>query len=751
MGTTGTNGGLFKSGTAAVTLSGGISIDADARINNNGASGTLTLSGGVGMIGGNLSIGGTANVTISTVALSGGGILTKDGTNTLTLSGAQTYTGQTIINAGILAANNATSLGTTASDTIVNTGGTLQVSGGQTLAEKITLNGTGSTGTNGALRKTGNNTTRLNGQLIGSGSIEITQGVLRLAATATGGDNAGFTGPITVTGGGTIRFELISPNQLGTGNTITLDNGTLENINTGVPGNGSMLNSSKTLVLGAGGGTLLYDTLGGLSIVNTTSIISGAGGLTKTGAGTVAVAAPCTYGGPTIVSAGTLRVRSASERFPDGTALTVNSGATFDVDNLTETVGSLAGAGTVDTGTGTFISGADNTSTVFSGQILETGGTGGKVTKQGTGTLTLSGGNLHSGLTTISAGAIAVQNNGALGTTAGTTTVASGAQLQIDGAGLDVAESMLLAGSGLATNGALRNLANDNTVSGNITMNAATRIHSDAGTLTVSGTIKSSSATTRNLTVGGAGNVSISNVVGDPAATNNIGTLTKNDGGTLTLGAATGNVYTGATTVNAGRLIVTNTSGSATGAGAVTVTGTGVLGGTGFITGAVTVNAGGHVAPGESIDSLDVGSLTLNTGSILDIELGVTGVSDLINVTATDGLNIAGGSVVLTAANLGDLAIGNTYTLIDYAGTLMGSLASLGTPTGPAGFSYTLSNNTIDMRIELAVSAASVGVPGDYNGNGVVDGADYVVWRKNKGVTGIATRVARQRRRRWRR
>jgi len=34
---------------------------------------------------------------------------------------------------------------------------------------------------------------------------------------------------------------------------------------------------------------------------------------------------------------------------------------------------------------------------------------------------------------------------------------------------------------------------------------------------------------------------------------------------------------------------------------------------------------------------------------------------------------------------------------------------------------------------------AAAGVPGDYNGNGIVDGADYVVWRKNNGLTGGAT------------
>ncbi len=102
--------------------------------------------------------------------------------------------------------------------------------------------------------------------------------------------------------------------------------------------------------------------------------------------------------------------------------------------------------------------------------------------------------------------------------------------------------------------------------------------------------------------------------------------------------------------------------------------------------------------------------------------------SDLINVTASGGLTISGGSIALT--NVGGLGIG-TYTLIDYVGALGGSVANLGTPTGPAGFSYALINNATNTSIDLTVSAA--GISGDYNSNGVVDAADYVVWRKNPG------------------
>jgi hypothetical protein len=82
--------------------------------------------------------------------------------------------------------------------------------------------------------------------------------------------------------------------------------------------------------------------------------------------------------------------------------------------------------------------------------------------------------------------------------------------------------------------------------------------------------------------------------------------------------------------------------------------------------------------------------------------------------------------------NAGGLAAG-TYRLIDYAGMLGGAVANLGTPTGPAGFSYALVNNVGTTSIDLTVTATALA--GDYNHNGVVDAADYVVWRKGLGTT----------------
>src|SRR5947199_4495651 len=145
------------------------------------------------------------------------------------------------------------------------------------------------------------------------------------------------------------------------------------------------------------------------------------------------------------------------------------------------------------------------------------------------------------------------------------TTVSSGATLQIEGGITVGAETLNITGTGASgQNGALVNVSGTNNYGGLLTLAGATTLSSDSGTLnlTNAGTI---TGATFGLTLAGAGNGSISSIIGTTS-----GTLTKNGAGTWTLSGA--NTYTGATTVNAGILNIQNATALGTTAGSTSVT-----------------------------------------------------------------------------------------------------------------------------------------------------------------------------------
>jgi autotransporter-associated beta strand protein len=231
------------------------------------------------------------------------------------------------------------------------------------------------------------------------------------------------------------------------------------------------------------------------------------------------------------------------------------------------------------------------------------------LTKTGTGTQTLGGANNYSGSTLVNTGILSVSHNNALGTTGGTTTVASGASLELQN-NVTLAESVSINGTGAGGTGALRNLSGNNTYSGALTVAGAATITSDADNLTLSGAaITGGNA----LTFAGAGQTTVDRNIATTAA------VIKNGVGIAELQGT--NTYTGATTINGGSLLV---SGSLSGTSTVNVNGGGTLGGTGSVTtaaaGNTTVFSGGTLAPGAGLESL-----TFNTVSTtLDLQLGST-------------------------------------------------------------------------------------------------------------------------------
>jgi fibronectin-binding autotransporter adhesin len=134
--------------------------------------------------------------------------------------------------------------------------------------------------------------------------------------------------------------------------------------------------------------------------------------------------------------------------------------------------------------------------------------------------------------------------------------------------------------------------------------------------------------------------------------------------GAGTLTLANSNIYSGVTNVQAGTLLV---NGSINSTGAVNVDSGSTLGGTGRIAGAVNVT--GVLSPGASIESLGSGTLSFSNGSTFAYEINTSTIgADLQYVTG--GLNLDG-IVTLSLSDLGaavELALGTKFTLISYTG-----------------------------------------------------------------------------------
>ena len=158
----------------------------------------------------------------------------------------------------------------------------------------------------------------------------------------------------------------------------------------------------------------------------TTNIVTGAlitgGNVIKTGSGVLLFSTGNnSYGGATLVNEGTLRA-GAGNILPNRSPLTVAAGATFDLNNAGQLVGSLSGAGFVlnssGTSASTFTFGRDDTSTTFTGTFSAPTANRLNVTKLGGGTFTFapSVASNYTGATTLQGGTFLLDfaNSGAL-------------------------------------------------------------------------------------------------------------------------------------------------------------------------------------------------------------------------------------------------------------------------------------------------------------------------------------------------
>lgn len=699
------NASTFSGGTTL--LAGSLGIGASRAL----GTGTLSAANGTGLFyadgvsvandiaftgaaGGRVTFDVATGTATQSGTISGAATLSKTGRGTLTLSGANTYTGGTELTAGTLGIGNSDALGTgslTASEltTIdyadgVNVGNAITIGG-------TTFNQTGGSATqsgvisgNGSLTKTGSGSLTLSGANSFDGLVTLVEGTLVLA-----NNSALSTRSLGTYDGTTVGFA----DGVTIGNTIDLF------------------------------GTTTFRQTGGSA---TLSGVVRAGGLTKTGAGNLTLSGNNSYSGVTTVAEGMLTVGhnaalgstdggtivqdgatlAFADGFTTGEAITISgSGANGagalralrNLATLTQQV-TLAGASTIATDDATFdfqggIAGSYDLTLNTSGAIAISSGLDigdGSLTVEGSGTVALQRTNSFTGDVTVNGGTL--QLGGGPGTDYDT--IGDTARVTVNANGtLDLAQGSEVIGS-LAGSGVVR-AAFD-------------------GTLVAGG---DNSSTT------------FSGVLSD--GTGGVLSLTKTGTGTLTLTGT--NTHTGATTVQAGTLVVNGDQSAATGLTSVADGAT--LAGNGTIGGDVTLADGASLKPGNSPGTLTInGNLALSGGSILNFELGEAGVAggalnDLVNVGGDLTLD---GTLNVSPSAGGTFGAG-VYRLFNYGGTLTDNGLALGTTPTEKLFVQTSVANQINLINTTGVTFSFWdGAAGANNGN--VDGGDGI-WQAGAGNT----------------
>jgi fibronectin-binding autotransporter adhesin len=405
--------------TGTTTLSGSTTIGA--------TTGNTLAIGAITSANQNLTTTGAGNTNLTGAITTGTGSLTINATGTTTMTGAaNTFTGTTTVNAGTLVLNKTAGTNAIASGNLIIGDGsgtdTVRLDQNNQIGDtvKVTVNSSGVFNLNGrtetiaalegssgasvnlgagVLNLSGSSQTVYDGTLSGSGTLNKS-GTGKISLSA---NQSGFSGPVNLSGG-IVNVAGTASNMLGTGavaisgtgnlevqggaalaNAFTLNSygtgandGAIQNIagsntvtgavtlagNSRVQSDAGTLTFSNTVALGAN--TL---NVGGTGNTAISGAISGTGGLSKDGSGTLNLSGVNNFTGSVVVNAGTLQL-GANNVVPNGASVGLAAGATLDLNGKTDTFTGLSGSGTL------LMNGGDLTllgSNTFNGSISGAG------------------------------------------------------------------------------------------------------------------------------------------------------------------------------------------------------------------------------------------------------------------------------------------------------------------------------------------------------------------------------------------
>ncbi|EBR1896222.1 AIDA autotransporter-like protein ShdA, partial [Salmonella enterica] len=427
----GGTGRVEKSGDDTLTLSGSNTYTGGTLINGGTLVASNVEALGTGDVTDNATLALNTGGTFDN-AISGSGQVVKSGDETLTLSGTNSYTGGTTISGGTLVATNVEALGSgdvTDDATLeLNTGGTFDnaISGsGQVVKsgdKMLTLSGANSY-SGGTLISDGT-LVASNVEALGTGDVtnnatlelntggDFTNNISGSGQVEKSGDDALTLSGANSYSGGTLISDgtLVASNveALGTGDVT--DDATLE-LNTGgdfdnaISGSGQVVKSGDETLTLSGSNTYTGGTL-----ISSGTLVANDVNALGTGDVTDNAVLELNTGGDFINSiGGTGRVeKSGDETLTLSGSNTYTGGTTINDGTLVATSVDALGSGDVtDNATLELNTGGDFTNNI--------GGTG-RVEKSGDGTLTLSGSNTYTGGTTINDGTLVATSVDALGT-----------------------------------------------------------------------------------------------------------------------------------------------------------------------------------------------------------------------------------------------------------------------------------------------------------------------------------------------